>query len=40
MTTNGAYKIEQYYQENCHNEREFNEKIKSMTLTDIKEIVL
>lgn len=40
MTTTGAYKIEQYYQDNCHNEKDFNDKLKSMTLKEIKEIVL
>jgi hypothetical protein len=39
MTTSGAYKIEKFYLDNCRNEREFNEKIKSMSLTDIREIV-
>ena len=39
MTTTGAYKIEKYFLENCKNEREFNEKIKSMNLTEIREIV-
>lgn len=38
--TSGAYKIEKFYMDNCRNEREFNDKMNSMTLTEIKEIVI
>lgn len=38
--TSGVYKYEQFYLNNCNNEREFNDNINSMKLTEIKEIVI
>lgn len=37
--TSGVYKIEQFYLNNCKNEKDFKEKINAMNLSEIREIV-